>query len=71
MAAAASDQRPPLPNTAEAFMRLVEAGWDAEVARRPHGQHTTVVVHLDVKTARRCAASGSAALRRRTPIPDL
>ena len=24
---------------------LVEAGWDAEVARRPHGQHTTVVVH--------------------------
>ena len=30
-------------------MRLVEAGWDAEVARRPHGQHTTVVAHLDVK----------------------
>ncbi len=41
-------QRPPLPGTAEAFMRLVEAGWDAEAARRPHGQHTTVVVHLDV-----------------------
>jgi hypothetical protein len=32
----------------EAFWRLVETGWDAEVARRPHGQHTTVVVHLDV-----------------------
>ena len=30
-------------------MRLVETGWDAEVARRPHGQHTTVVMHLDVK----------------------
>ena len=30
-------------------MRLVEAGWDAEVARRPHGHHTTVVMHLDVK----------------------
>ena len=30
-------------------MRLVEAGWDAEAARRPHGQHTTVVMHLDVK----------------------
>src|SRR3984893_17253930 len=30
-------------------MRLVEAGWDAEAARRPHGQHTTVVVHLDVE----------------------
>src|SRR5947209_3226967 len=45
----ASDQRPPLPGTAEAFMRLVEAGWDAEAARRPHGQHTTVVVHVDVE----------------------
>ncbi len=45
----ASDQRPPLPSTAEAFMRLVEAGWDAEAARRPHGQHTTVVVHVDVE----------------------
>jgi hypothetical protein len=45
----ASDQRPPLPTTAEAFMRLVDAGWDAEVARRPHGQQTTVVVHVDVE----------------------
>ena len=44
-----SDHRPPLPSTAEAFMRLVEASWDAEVARRPHGHHTTVVMHLDVK----------------------
>jgi hypothetical protein len=43
-----SGQRPPLPTTGDAFMRLVEAGWDAEVARRPHGQHTTVVAHLDV-----------------------
>ena len=50
----ASDNAPPLPTTAEAFMRLIEAGWDAEAARRPHGQHTTVVVHLDV--ARRAAA---------------
>ena len=30
-------------------MRLVEAGWDAEATRRPHGQHTTVVVHVDVE----------------------
>jgi len=45
----AGDQAPPLPNTGEAFMRLVEAGWDAEVARRPHGQHTTAVLHVDVK----------------------
>jgi hypothetical protein len=44
-----TDQRPPLPGTADAFMRLVETGWDAEAARRPHGQHTTVVVHLDVE----------------------
>lgn len=50
----ALDPRPPLPTTAEAFMRLVEVGWDAEAARRPHGQHTTVVVHVDV--ARRAAA---------------
>ena len=30
-------------------MRLVESGWDAEAARRPHGQHTTMVMHLDIK----------------------
>jgi len=40
---------PPFPNTVDAFMSLVEAGWDTEVARRPHGQRTTVVVHLDIK----------------------
>ena len=40
---------PPFPDTVDAFMGLVEAGWDTEVARRPHGQHTTVVVHLDVE----------------------
>jgi hypothetical protein len=51
---AASQNAPPVPGTLEAFMRLVEAGWDAEATRRPHGQHTTVVVHLDV--AQRAAA---------------
>ena len=45
----ASDQVPPFPGTGAAFMRLVEAGWDAEAARRPHGQHTTVVAHVDVE----------------------
>ncbi|WP_046301130.1 HNH endonuclease signature motif containing protein [Mycobacterium sp. UM_Kg27] len=45
----ATDQAPPLPTTADAFMRLVETGWDVESARRPHGLHTTVVAHLDVK----------------------
>ncbi|BBX67327.1 HNH endonuclease signature motif containing protein [Mycolicibacterium psychrotolerans] len=41
--------RPPMPTTVDAFLRLVETGWDAEAARRPHGQHTTVVMHVDVK----------------------
>jgi hypothetical protein len=41
-------QEPPFPSTVDALMGLVEAGWDSEVARRPHGQHTTVVVHVDV-----------------------
>src|SRR4051812_43827567 len=45
----ASDQRPPLPTTADAFMRLVEAGWDAEAARRPPGQHPPVGTHAAVE----------------------
>jgi hypothetical protein len=44
-----SEQAPPFPGLVDGFMCLVEAGWDSEVARRPHGQHTTVVVHLDVE----------------------
>ena len=44
-----SKNAPPLPNRVDGFMSLVEAGWDADVARRPHGQRTTVVVHLDVE----------------------
>ncbi|AKK26458.1 HNH endonuclease signature motif containing protein [Mycobacterium sp. EPa45] len=40
---------PPLPNTVDAFMSLVEAGWDADVVQRPHGQRTTVVMHVDVE----------------------
>jgi Domain of unknown function (DUF222)/HNH endonuclease len=43
-----SENCPPLPTVGEAFMRLVQAGWDAEATRRPHGHHTTVVVHVDV-----------------------
>lgn len=43
-----SDGRAPMPNTAAAFLRLVHASWDAEAAARPHGQRTTVVVHVDV-----------------------
>ncbi|ART68107.1 hypothetical protein BTO20_05440 [Mycobacterium dioxanotrophicus] len=45
---AESEQTPPFPNTVDAFMGLVESGWDADVAARPHGQHTTVVVHVDL-----------------------
>jgi Domain of unknown function (DUF222) len=41
--------RPPMPTFTDAFMSLVEAGWDTEVALRPHGHRTTVVLHLDVK----------------------
>ena len=44
-----TEQAARCPNTGDAFMRLVEAGWDADAARRPHGQHTTVVMHVDVK----------------------
>ena len=42
-------EQAPFPDAVDGFLSLVEAGWDAEVARRPHGQHTTVVVHLDVE----------------------
>jgi hypothetical protein len=45
-----SDGAPPFPDTVDAFMSLIEAGWDTEATRRPHGQHTTVVVHVDVET---------------------
>ena len=44
----ASETAAPVPGTLEAFIRLVETGWDTEARRRPHGQHTTVVVHVDV-----------------------
>lgn len=43
------ENHPPMPTTMDAFLRLVETGWDLEAERRPHGQRTTVVVHLDVK----------------------
>ena len=43
------DNPPPMPTSIEAFLRLVETGWDLEAQRRPHGQRTTVVVHLDVE----------------------
>jgi len=45
----ASDDAPPFPAIADAFLRLIEAGWDADVSRRPHGHRTTVVMHFDVE----------------------
>ena len=44
-----ADPVPPIPDAVDAFLRLVEAGWDADATRRPHGHHTTVVVHVDVE----------------------
>ncbi|MGV0874367.1 HNH endonuclease signature motif containing protein [Mycolicibacterium sp. XJ879] len=41
-------EAPPMPTLGQAFVHLVESSWDAEAARRPHGQRTTVVVHVDV-----------------------
>ncbi|WP_422743218.1 HNH endonuclease signature motif containing protein [Mycobacterium sp. WMMD1722] len=43
------EQARPFPTTLDAFTALVEAGWDAEAVRRPHGHRTTVVMHLDVE----------------------
>ncbi|MEN3223590.1 HNH endonuclease signature motif containing protein [Mycolicibacterium porcinum] len=42
------EQGPGFPDRVDAFMSLIEAGWDVEAARRPHGQHTTVAVHLNL-----------------------
>jgi hypothetical protein len=42
-------QSPPVPSSIDGFLSLIEAGWDTDVARRPHGQRTTVVVHVDLQ----------------------
>ncbi len=46
----ADGERRPMPTQVDAFNRLVEAGWDAEATARAHGQHTTVIVHVDIDT---------------------
>ncbi|MEH3139987.1 MAG: DUF222 domain-containing protein [Mycobacterium kyogaense] len=46
--AADPDGRAAMPTTAAAFLRLVHMSWDAEASARPHGQRTTVVLHVDV-----------------------
>lgn len=45
-----ADPAVPMPDHVDAFMDLVEAGWDNEATRRPHGQHTAVAVHVDVES---------------------
>src|SRR3954468_10385954 len=45
----ASGRRPPVPGTGAAFRGGGGAGGDAGAAARPHGQRTTVVVHVDVQ----------------------
>jgi hypothetical protein len=42
------DSTPPFPTMTDAFLRLLEHGWDADATRRPHGHRTTVVLHVDV-----------------------
>ena len=44
-----TEQTPPMPTTVDAFTDLIDTGWDAEATRRPHGQRTTVIAHLDVE----------------------
>ncbi|MGB3482326.1 MAG: HNH endonuclease signature motif containing protein, partial [Mycobacterium sp.] len=44
-----SETTPPFPNPVDGFISLIHAGWDTDVAARPHGQRTTIVVHLDVE----------------------
>jgi len=60
-----AEQAPPFPNGVDAFMSVVEAGWDSDVKRRPHGQRTTVVVQP--RTAHGCTACGVGAHRGGTP----
>ncbi|MDF2822986.1 MAG: hypothetical protein K0R68_394, partial [Mycobacterium sp.] len=45
-----SENTPPFPAPVDGLLSLVHAGWDTDVAARPHGQRTTIVVHLDVET---------------------
>lgn len=45
-----TETRPPFPTLADAWMRLIEHGWDADAAVRTHAQRTTVVVHLEPGT---------------------
>ncbi|MDF2826714.1 MAG: hypothetical protein K0R68_4122, partial [Mycobacterium sp.] len=45
-----TETTPPFPTPVDGFLSLVRAGWDADAAARPHGQRTTVVIHVDVQS---------------------
>jgi len=41
---------PPFPTLADAYLRLCERGLDVAARERPHGDRTTVILHLDVES---------------------
>ncbi len=45
-----TETTPPFPTPVDGFLSLMRAGWDADPAARPHGQRTTVVIHVDVES---------------------
>jgi hypothetical protein len=45
-----TETTPPFPTPVDGFLSLMRAGWDADAAARPHGQRTTVVIHVDVES---------------------
>lgn len=47
---ARDETAPPFPTLADAFLRLLEHGWDAEATARPHGHRHTVILHVDVES---------------------
>ena len=45
-----TEQTPPFPTTVDGFLSLIHAGWDTDVAARPHAHRTTVVIHVDIES---------------------
>ncbi|BBY88136.1 HNH endonuclease signature motif containing protein [Mycolicibacterium tokaiense] len=45
-----TETTPPFPTPVDGFLSLMRAGWDADATTRPHGQRTTVVIHVDVES---------------------
>ncbi|CAN5192758.1 HNH endonuclease signature motif containing protein [soil metagenome] len=45
-----SETTPPFPTPVDGLLSLIRAGWDTDVAARPHGHRTTAVIHVDLDT---------------------